>query len=381
MKKLLYVLLLASLISLVGCGVQFGYENPVTGEADFDDDDEDDEDDEEDDDGESNDAVNNLVKNLLSSDGDDDDDDDDESTGAGSLLRSLTDIEGTHVVLGGVDLDLNQDGKSLISDMVSNGMIVIDTRSVNTLFDENGEKSEVRFFNLKGTDGYNDDGYLEDYFDDDELKDEYAGKLVYAGYSDKDNTIPTFIFINNRRWVNLIGSSALTTFVVPGGYNHLSKPDDLDDKYWLEVGAWGLHVTAENESVRMCALVADGELVDLSEYVDEVDKVMKENSLNDMFDYTEYFHKELAELGLTGTAKGGYGVFFGYELDKARAGEGGNFPYNTKEHKNCASMNRALFENMAKLRDGKISTLTAYTFDWGPDEEFPAADLGICNYR
>ncbi len=380
MKRLLYILLLASLISLVGCGVQFGYKNPVTGEADFDDDEDEDNGDDEDDNDESEDAVNSLVKNLLTSDGDEDDEDDDESDGAGSLIRSLTDIDGTHVMLGGVDLDLNKDGKSLVSDMVSNDMIVIDTRSLGTLFDENGENSEVLFFNLKGTDGYNENGYLEDYFDGDDLKDEYAGKLAYVGYSDKDNTVPTVIYINNRRWVNSIGSSALTSFVVPGGYNQLSKPDDFDDKYWLEVGQWGMRVTGDNEVPRMCALVADGEVIDLSEYVDEVDEIMEENSLSDLIDYTEYFHQELRDSGLSGSAKGGYGLFFSYEIEKARAGEGGNMSFNTKEHKNCAAMNRALYEYMAKLREGKISTLTAYTFDWGPDE-FPAADLGICNYR
>ena len=377
MKKLLYVLLLASLISLVGCGVQFGYKNPVTGEADFDDDDDDED---EDDEGKSNDAVNSLVKNLLTSDGDEDDEDDDESDGAGSLLRSLSDIDGTHVMIGGVELDLDQDGKSLVSDMVSNGLIVIDTGGIGYLFDENGDTSDVKFHGTKGDDGYNDEGYLEEYFDGKDLKDEYAGKIVYAGYS-KDNTYPCTIYINDKRWFYNISNSALTSYTVPGGYNQLSKSDDFDDNYWLEVGFWGIHVSGEADLPRKCAIFADGEPIDLSEYVDEIDKIMKDNSMNDLFDYTDYFSQECRDADCHAI----YGMLFSYDIGYARDGKyddtKNSIDFNTEEHKNCAAINRALFDYATKMRDGEIKTLTIYTFEWDDRNELPVADLGINNYR
>ncbi len=361
-KNRFLILLLSGAIFTGGCGaVNFSYGNPVTGNV-----------------GSENpldnyesveDFEKDLEEKIL---------EEELKQEAEELLSDVPDgelattgnkkVDGYKVGIAGGEYDLRSSGKELIGEMVKNGMIVLSSSGATIkLFDENGDLSDIMFIN-PGTEqeGYNEKGHPEKYFNGDDLKKEYQGKVIYADIRDIEDRPASScnLFLD---FLDHYGNDP-TKFKTPDGYTEKSSSKDLNDKTCLQMGPWAPQIA--NCDTKYGSLFVDGEQVDLSVYRNRVDQLMKEHEFESLVDLTKYMLEDLASKGATANGRYLYGTFTAYELDNPSPSA--LAAIDTEEHKNCAALNLALCDAYEKMDAGEVENITTYSLGWSSEGKKPA---------
>ncbi len=361
MKKRFLILLLTGAMLAGGCGkVNFSYGNPVTGNAG---------------------SENPLDQYESAEDFEKDLEEkirqEELMEEAEELLSDVPDgelaiasdkkVDGYKVGIAGDEYDLRSSVKELIGEMVKNGMIVIGSSGATTkLYDENGELSDVTLSN-PGTEqeGYNEKGHPEKYFNGDDLKKEYQGKVAYATIMDIEDRPASscnlfFDFLDHY------GNDPIK-FKTPDGYTEKSSSKDLNEKTWLDMGSWAPQIP--NCDMKYGSLFVDGEQVDLSVYRNRVDQLMKEHEFESLVDLTKYMLEDLASKGARVNGRYLYGTFTTYELDNPS--DAALAEIDSEEHKNCAALNLALCDAYEKMDAGEVDNITTYSLGWSSDGKTP----------